>query len=224
MKKRLVRTSIFGLCFISLLGNSAEIIGENAELDIPYTLIKDENGSKISIDKNRVTILAKQGTDLYTNSDGSKSTDNAPRVYFEPKSDFIFSAKIKADFENAYDGGAIFIYENSDNWGKLLFERFKSGDNGVASTVTRSTGDDAYHNRHKGDEIYLKIVRKTNTFIFYNSSDGNNWSYLRSFGNISSGSVKLGFIAQSPISSVHSVVYSDIQFEEKTITDLWQGK
>ncbi|MCJ8321058.1 MAG: DUF1349 domain-containing protein [Colwellia sp.] len=203
-----------GLIFLSLVANSEEVIKNYGDFGIPYDLITESYESDIIVSENEITILAKKGTDLYTNSDGSSSKDNAPRVFFEPKSDFTFSVKVTANFTTSYDGGALFIYADTDNWGKLLFERFKTGDNGIASTVTHSTGDDAYHYLIDNNETHLKIVRKNNTFTFFYSRDGEQWSYLRSFSIVSPKAIKVGLIAQSPISQAHKVVYSNIQFKE----------
>lgn len=203
-----------GLFFLSLGVNAKELNSSGGDIKIPYKLVISEGDSDITISENKVTILAKKGTDLYTNSDGSSSNDNAPRAFFEPKSDFTFSAKVSAHFTTAYDGGALFLYADKDNWGKLLFERFKTGDNGIASTITRSTGDDAYHYLIDNNEVYLKISRKNDTFTFLYSNDGEEWSYLRSFSLKTSKAIKVGFIAQSPISKNHKAVYSNIIFKE----------
>ncbi len=191
---------------------------------IPYSLVTKAGSSSVNVNKTDISITAIKGTDLYTSADGKKSADNAPRISFEPKADFIFSAKVKANFTSAYDGGALFIHGGENNWAKLLFERFKSGKNGIASTVARQFGDDAYHRIIEKDEIYLKIVRRAGSFIFYFSEDGDSWSYLRGFAIDNSAAIKIGFLAQSPLSPTHQVQYSDIHFEEKTISDFWQGK
>jgi len=203
-----------GFYFLSFVSNSEEGSKSYANLDIPYDLTTDSYESDIIIGEDKITILAKKGTDLYTNADGSSSNDNAPRIFFEPKSDFTLSAKVTANFTTAYDGGALFLYADTDNWGKLLFERFKSGNNGIASTVTRVTGDDAYHYLIENNYLYLKIVRKNNKFSFHYSENGDKWSYLRSFSLASPKAIKVGFIAQSPISKTHKVVYSNIIFKE----------
>jgi len=205
---------ISGLFFVSLATNSEEFVEKGLTVGIPYNLISDVNKSNVYISDDNITVVAVKGSDLYTNSDGSTSTDNAPRLYFEPKSDFTFSAKVRANFTTAYDGGALFVYADKGNWGKLLFERFKSGNNGIASTVTKITGDDAYHNLITDNEIHLKIMRKKDTFTFFYSEDGKDWIYRRSFSFKSPKKIKVGFLAQSPISETHKVVYSDIQFKE----------
>jgi len=203
-----------GFLFLSFFANSDEVNKNDGSLDIPYNLATESYESDIIIGETNITILAKKGTDLYTNADGSNSNDNAPRVFFEPKSDFTLSAKVTANFTTAYDGGALFLYADTDNWGKLLFERFKSGDNGIASTVTNLTGDDAYHYLVDNNYIFLKIVRKNNTFSFHYSESGEEWSYLRSFSLTTPKAIKVGFVAQSPISKNHKVVYSNIIFKE----------
>mgnify|MGYP005992779119 CR=1 FL=1 len=214
MINRIHKLIMAGFLFFSFFANSEEVNKNDGSLNIPYSLVTESYESDIIIDEANITILAKKGTDLYTNADGSNSNDNAPRVFFEPKSDFTLSAKVTADFTNAYDGGALFLYADTDNWGKLLFERFKSGDNGIASTVTRVTGDDAYHYLIENNYIYLKIVRENKQFSFHYSENGEKWSYLRSFSLASPKAIKVGFIAQSPIIKTHKVVYSNIIFKE----------
>ncbi len=213
MVKIISKLLILGAVIISFVA-AAEVFEMNESVGIPYELISEEHESNITIGDGEITIIAKKGTDLYTNADASNTTDNAPRLFFEPKSDFILSAKVTASFTTAYDGGAIFVYGGKERWGKLLFERFKSGDNGIASTVTEKTGDDAYHNIVMNNEIYLKIERKNDTFTFSYSEDAEHWLYRRSFNLIPPKQIKVGFIAQSPISEVHKVVYSNIRFEE----------
>ncbi|NQY63536.1 MAG: hypothetical protein HRT38_07330 [Alteromonadaceae bacterium] len=52
------------------------------------------------------------------------------------------------------------VYANGQQWGKLLFERFKSGKNGIATTVSTMKGDDAYHGTRETSSQYLKIARQ----------------------------------------------------------------
>ena len=211
-----VINTFLGLGFFtaSFIANADQTIENHDGLGIPYELISLANESTISFSEDKITILAKKGTDLYTNADGSSSADNAPRVFFQPKSDFTLSAKVTADFTKAYDGGALFVYADTDNWAKFLFERFKSGDNGIASTVTKTTGDDTYHNLVSDNEIYLRITRKDNSMTLFYSDDGQDWLYRRSFSLKSTKPIKVGFLAQSPISTSHKVVYSDIHFNQ----------
>lgn len=122
---------------------------------IPYELHLDNQLGEVKINADKIEITALKGTDLFTNTTGEKNADNSPRLLFVPEGDFIFSAKVSAAFaETPYDGGALIVYVDSKNWGKLLFERFKSGKIGIATTVSKGSGDDAYHGTRDTNPIF----------------------------------------------------------------------
>ncbi len=191
---------------------------------LPAVLEIKQNSGSINIENKQITIIADKGTDLFTNANGSSHTDNAPRVTFLPQADFIFSTQIKADFTSAYDGAALILYSDEKKWAKLLFEQFKTGQFGIASTISRGRGDDVYHHLHKTKSISLKIVRRGDLLVFYSSIDGITWRMLRNFSLEASKPIKLGFLAQSPISEKFKATFSNIKFSTKTFTDFWQGQ
>jgi regulation of enolase protein 1 (concanavalin A-like superfamily) len=81
---------------------------------------------------------------------------NTPRLLFVSEGDFIFSAKVSAKFgETPYDGGALIVYADSKNGGKLLFEHFKSRKIGMAATVSKGSGGDAYHGTRDNNHQFL---------------------------------------------------------------------
>lgn len=175
--------------------------------------------------KNRALVLqAKKGTDLYANSDGTEVANNTPRVLFQPTGDFIFSAKVTAGFNKPFDGGALIVYGDGANWAKLLFEFAKTGKAGISSTVARKVGDDAHHGAREGSEVYLKVLRRKEMFVFYTSPDGKNWSMVRSFGMPAAATMKVGFSSQSPVGDAFSAQFSDIKFRSATFKDFWQGE
>lgn len=191
---------------------------------VPFTLqINNQNGV-VTLNKNEIEITALKGTDLFTNTTGDKSADNSPRVLFTPKGDFILSAKVTANLDTAYSGGALIVYVDNKRWAKLLFERFKSGDNGVATTITNNTGDDAYHGTLHGQTQYLKIARHGSSYVFYSSNDGEKWHFLRHFNLSIDKPVHIGFTAQSPLSEELTANFSDISYEARRFEDFWQGK
>jgi hypothetical protein len=199
-------------------------ISENKVDVIPYDMYVDRLEGNISVEPATVTIRAKKGTDLFTNTTGDKSVDKSPRVLFEPKGDFIFSAKVSTEFNSAYDGGALLVYANTQQWAKLLFERFKSGKNGIATTVSTIKGDDAYHGTRAASSLYLKIARHDTSYVFYTSNDGQEWNFERHFSLDTNASVKVGFTAQSPLSETQRVIFTDIQYKGERFKNYWQGK
>jgi hypothetical protein len=190
---------------------------------IPYNISINEQGGSITVLPKQITIIANKGTDLFTNTTGDKSADKSPRVLFEPRGDFIFSAKVSGDFTTAYSGGALMVYVNGQHWAKLLFERFKSGHNGIATTVTSSTGDDAYHGTREAQSYYLKVARHGSSYVFYTSENGQEWNFTRHFSLEQNTEVKLGFTAQSPLSASQQVIFSEIEFSNQRFKNYWQG-
>lgn len=144
---------------------------------------------------------------------------------FLPEGDFIFSAKVSAKFgETPYDGGALIVYADSKNWGKLLFERFKSGKIGIATTVSTGSGDDAYHGTRDANHQYLKIVRHGSSYIFYTSQDGSDWNFVRHFELKSTAPVHIGFTAQAPMAENFVANFSDVKYRAGKFTNFWQGE
>ena len=200
--------------------------GKNVIESIPYELTAEgEQLGSVKINNNAVEIVATKGTDLFTDTTGTKNEEKTPRLVFSPKGDFIFSAKVSAKFGNSpYEGGALIVYSESKSWGKLLFEKFKSGKIGVATTVSKGTGDDAYHGSRDTSFQYLKVVRHDSSYIFYTSQDGAEWNFVRHFELKADNPVRLGFIAQSPVGDSFSATFSEIKFRAGKITNFWQGE
>lgn len=192
---------------------------------VPYEMHADNQLGEVKVKADQIEIAAKKGTDLFTDTTGAKNSDNTPRLLFAPEGDFIFSAKVAATFgESPYDGGALIVYGDSKNWGKLLFERFKSGKIGIATTVSKGSGDDAYHGTRDTNHQYLKIVRHDSSYIFYTSQDGSDWNFVRHFELKTSGPVRIGFTAQSPLADSFHVTFSDVKYRTGKITNFWQGE
>lgn len=192
---------------------------------VPYEMRIDNQLGEVKVSAENIEITALKGTDLFTNTTGEKNADNAPRLLFVPEGDFIFSAKVSAKFgETPYAGGALIVYADSKNWGKLLFERFKSGKIGIATTVTKGSGDDAYHVTADSNHQYLKIVRHDSSYIFYTSQDGSDWNFVRHFELKSTVPVHIGFTAQAPLAENFIATFSDVKYRAGKFTNFWQGE
>ena len=180
---------------------------------------------EVNVNSESIEISAQKGANLFTDTTGLKNTDNTPRLLFVPEGDFIFSARVSADFsETPYDGGALIVYADAKNWGKILFERFKSGRLGVATTVSKDSGDDAYHGARDINHQYLKIVRHDSSYIFYTSQDGKDWDFVRHFELTSTTPVSIGFTAQSPLSEKFTANFSEVNYRAGKLTNFWQGE
>lgn len=217
-----------GACLLSISSFATEDSTTKKPITIksvPYEMRIDNQLGEVKVNAGSIEITALKGTDLFTDTTGAKSADNAPRLLFVPEGDFIFSAKVSAEFgETPYDGGALIVYADSKNWGKLLFERFKSGKIGIATTVTKGSGDDAYHGTRESNHQYLKIVRHDSSYIFYTSEDGKDWNFARHFELKSTAPVHIGFAAQSPLAENFIATFSDVKYRAGKFTNFWQGE
>ncbi|NHZ42904.1 DUF1349 domain-containing protein [Massilia sp. CCM 8693] len=191
---------------------------------LPFALDIRADPGAAQVQAGTLVLVAKKGTDLYANTDGSETADNTPRVLFQPTGDFIFSAKAAAGFGKPFDGAALIVYGDKATWGKLLFELAKTGKPGISTTVAKGAGDDAHHGAREGNEVYLKVVRRKDMFVFYTSQDGASWNMVRAFSLPGAATVKVGFSAQSPMGEEFRARFSDIKFRNAAFKDFWQGE
>ncbi|NHZ91529.1 DUF1349 domain-containing protein [Massilia sp. CCM 8733] len=191
---------------------------------LPFALELRADQGAAQVQAGTLVLVAKNGSDLYLNTDGTEMADKTPRVLFQPAGDFIFSAKASASFGQPFDGAALIVYGDKATWGKLLFELAKTGKPGISTTVAKGVGDDAHHGTREGSEVYLKVVRRKDMFVFYTSPDGTSWSMVRTFSLPGAATVKVGFSAQSPMGEELRARFSDIKFRNATFKDFWQGE
>jgi regulation of enolase protein 1 (concanavalin A-like superfamily) len=198
--------------------------GQLAIDTLPFALESQLEMGAVSIQDKALVLRANKGTDLYANPDGTEIADKTPRVLFQPTGDFIFSAKVTAGVNHAFNGGALIVYNDKANWAKLLFEFAKTGAAGISTTVTKGAGDDAHHGVRPGDAVYLKVVRRKDMFVFYTSPDGSAWSMVRTFSLPGAATAKVGFSSQSPDGDGFSAQFSNVKFRNATFKDFWQGE
>lgn len=211
--------------FLSLLMPAMAMAGDVLP-QLPHGIAVEADSGEVRFHGETLEIVADRGTDLFTDPAGKQAKDNAPRALFAPEGDFVFSARVSPRFGGKpYEGGALLAYAGPACWGKLLFERFKSGHNGIATTTSRGAGgDDAYHGVRDASTQYLKIVRHGAAYIFYTSADGTEWSFVRSFALPCAGPVRIGFSAQAPLSDGFGAAFTEVRFRSGTIRDYWQGE
>lgn len=228
MKKNIILCFSFLLC-IYTTNSFAQNSPKSAEVmhlsSIPFPLVWDQQPESFELSSTGIIIDSGKKTDLYTSPDGAKSTNNIPKLLFKPDSNFIFTTKVKPSFQKAYDGGAIMVYNDAENWAKLLFEQNVDGSLGIWTTVsTFKTGDDNFNGFIQGKEVYLKIAKSDKNFCFYYSLDGEKWVVLRAFPIRKSEDISIGFAAQSPLGTNCRVEFSDITYRAKKFSDFYSGE
>lgn len=226
-KRNIWFVCVLPTAFISLvaMGNEKDAAKKPLTIStIPYALEIGSQASEAKVINNALSLSAFKGSDLFVGTDASALADSAARVLFQPKGDFIFSAKVNADFQGLYDGGALLVYSDAEHWAKFLFETERPGEFEVTSTVARPGSDNSSHAHVKDKSVYLKIAHTKDMFVFYTSEDGAKWKYARHFDLKTTAPIKIGFSAQSPVGDKFTATFSEIKYREATFKDFWQGE
>lgn len=171
-----------------------------------------------------IQIIAGEKTDKYIAPDYSYTFDSAPRALFDSDRNFIFSTAIQHSFENKWDGGAIILEADKDNWIKFCFEKDYTGAKRVVSVVTKGISDDANSIEFSQNIAYYKMAKKEDTVYLYVSSTGKDWYLVRAINFKFDKVLKLGLLAQSPEGKANSVSFTNVKYSASTIKDFWVGE
>lgn len=171
-----------------------------------------------------IQIVAGEKTDKYIAPDYSYTFDSAPRALFDSDKDFVFSTAIQHSFDNKWDGGAIILEADKDNWIKFCFEKDYTGAKRVVSVVTKGISDDANSIEIAKNTAYFKMAKKEDTVYLYVSETGKSWYLVRAINFKFNKVLKLGLLAQSPEGKANTVSFSNIKYSATTIKDFWVGE
>jgi regulation of enolase protein 1 (concanavalin A-like superfamily) len=172
-----------------------------------------------------LTITAGEHTNLFIDPQGRYSEDNAPRALFvPPEGDFLLSARVQVDFASLFDAGVLLLYAREGLWAKLCFEFSPQRKPMIVSVVTRGISDDCNSVTIDGNQVYLRILRKSEIFAFHFSTDGKFWHMARYFSLGELDDLKVGFSSQSPRGEKCTTVFTEIDYRLETLDDLRSGE
>ena len=173
-----------------------------------------------------VRLTAAPGADLFLDPAGSATPPDAERFVQVVEGDFQFSARVEVDFRADFDSGVLLGYADHRNWFKICAELDPDGTRRVVTVVTRNgASDDANSWAIEGTGIHLRISRTGQVFGLHASIDGRIWSMIRYFllakelGN----SLNVGILAQSPVGSGTSALFSNLALTPATLADMRSG-
>jgi regulation of enolase protein 1 (concanavalin A-like superfamily) len=72
------------------------------------------------------------------------------------------------------DPGALTLMGDDHHWAKLSFEYSPDGKPTLVTVVKRGLSDDCNSMNVPGDSVYLRIAKRSRTYVFYFSTDGQN--------------------------------------------------
>ncbi|MBN1120889.1 MAG: DUF1349 domain-containing protein [Anaerolineae bacterium] len=177
-----------------------------------------------STDNNQsLTITAGKDTDWFTSPGGDIISANTPCLVFPVSSDCLLSAKVEVGFKSTFDAGVLAVIVDEDRWAKLCFEYSPQNNPMVVTVVTRGLSDDCNSTIIDGNQVYLRIARIGDTFVFHASTDGKTWNMIRYFSLGPVDEVLLGFSSQSPTGETCTASFTEISFAAQTLENLRDG-
>lgn len=175
--------------------------------------------------ENRLAIMAGERTDWFIDPAGNYTKDSSPRAMFvPPDTNFLLSAKISVDFASIFDAGGLLVQRSGDLWAKLCFEYSQQREPTIVSVVTRGISDDCNSVVINSREIYLRITHGMKIIAFHYSTDGRYWHLVRYFTLGEPGTIKAGFLSQSPTGQGCLVGISEISYSPGVLKDYRSGE
>jgi len=178
-----------------------------------------------SFSGGELIVMAGPKSDLFLDPRREYSVNNSPRALFQPAENFLLSGRVSVAFLADYDAGVLMIYGSDDRWAKLCFEYSPSKKPTVVSVVNNGLSDDANHAELESEEVFLRVAGLgKNTYAFHYSTDGRSWHLVRYFSLPSREGCRVGLSVQSPTGAGCRVVFSDVKYEVRKLTDIRSGE
>lgn len=178
------------------------------------------NGLVQSDEADKVVLIAPEKTDYFIDILSESRPANAPFYYVEREGDFVLRARVKPDFAECYDAGALFVYGGDEQWIKLAFELTDLGYSSVVAVKTDGISDDSNGERIEEGEIYLQIVRSGDNWCLHHSPDGKNWKMVRYCRLPMDSKIKVGLVAQSPVGEGCKVIFDRVELIDNCYSDI----
>jgi len=195
---------------------------------VKFTKALNQANAEFKKADDSLRITARENTDIFRDPGNGSVIESSPIIFKEVDNTkpFTFTARLRPDFtpEGTYSAGALFVFESLTHWQKFAFEQDESGLHRVVSVRTIGTSDDNNHQALSGKDAYYRISSDGKAIGFYYSEDGKQWRMARLYKNDYPKTVLLGISAQSPKTTSHSCLFSEVQFVEKSVGNFRDGK
>jgi hypothetical protein len=173
---------------------------------------------------SELTIRSGKETDWFVDPFDGTVHSTAPMLLFAPAEDYVLSTKVKVGFNAKWDAGALMVWADEHHWAKLSFELSPAKQPTMVTVVTRGLSDDCNSVAIAGNTVYLQIAKSGPAYVFYSSADGKAWQILRVFSLGEGLKARVGFESQSPAGDGTGVVFSEIRYSTRKITDIYNSE
>ena len=223
MKSRIVK--YIGTAGLLLWLTSALALGQTTPSipGLPGTLKWQNTPRSWNMDsKNVLSISSNAKSDWFVDPFDGTVANNAPILFFTPGSDYVLSARVTVKFATKWDAGALMLMGDDHHWAKLSFEFSPDGKPTLVTVVTRGLSDDCNSMSLPGNSVALRIAKSGTTYVFYFSTDEQNWQILRTFSLDTELPVRVGFESQSPAGAGAVAEFSTITYDPHRIGNIYK--
>ncbi len=173
-------------------------------------------------DGSSLEATAAPETDLFIDPLGKLTNHSAAKLLFDNHEDFTLSARVQVGFRSTFDAGVLCVYHDETNWAKLCLEYSPQGQAMIVSVVTKGSSDDCNSSLVEGDAIYLRLSRIGAAHAFHTSHDAGTWQLVRVF-KLHKPASRAGFLVQSPVGDGCTVRFSNVHYQQQTLSDIRSG-
>lgn len=177
-----------------------------------------------SLDDGVLSITAGAKTDWFISPTDGARAESAPCLTFPAGREFTLTALVSAEMQSQWDAGALMVFLDKENWGKIAFERSAYQEPTIVSVVTKGVSDDCNGEVWTGRSVWLRIGTVGNGIGLYNSADGVKWRMARVFSLGEARGLRIGLEAQSPAGHGTTARFAEISYRARGIADQFAGE
>lgn len=177
-----------------------------------------------SLESGVLSITAGAKTDWFISPTDGARAESAPCLTFAAGREFTLTALVSAEMNSQWDAGALMVFVDRENWGKIAFEKSAYQEPTIVSVVTKGVSDDCNGEAWAGGSVWLRIGTVGQGIGLYNSADGVKWRMARVFSLGVDGGLQIGFEAQSPTGQGATATFQEISYRAQGIEDQFAGE
>lgn len=183
------------------------------------------NAPAYTMQNDTIIISSGAKSDFFNSPDGLIRVANAPLLLKEIDNTkpFTFMVKVKPEFKDTYDAGAIYLFCNENLWQKFAFEMDERGIKRAVTVRTIGTSDDNNHDPIAQEDMFMKISSDTKNIGFYYSLDGQTWQLARLYRNDYPQVIFIALSSQSPTGKGINSQFTEVKLTDESITNFRLG-
>jgi regulation of enolase protein 1 (concanavalin A-like superfamily) len=126
-----------------------------------------------------------------------------------------FKVKVAMSYKAEFDQAGVIVYYDDENFAKMSVENQLSSKNKLGSVVTKNKSSDwATQNSENLNEIWYKISKRDNTYLFEYSINGLDYIQIRVFDIKSEKTPLIGVYGASPLGNGFQAEFTTFEFSE----------